>query len=59
MQQTEQIFQTKKDNFSKLFLLEPKEINLVYITLINKMIKKAIIEHDIYKRDKNKKVSDL
>ena len=59
MQQTEQIFQTKKDNFSKLFLLEPKEINLVYITLINNMIKKAIIEHDIYKRDKNKKVSDL
>ena len=59
MQQTEQIFQAKKDNFSKLFFLEPKEINLVYITLINNIIKKAIIEHDIYKRDKNKKVSDL
>ena len=59
MEQTKEIFQIKKDNFSKLFNFMPTEINLVYITLINNVIKKAIIDHCNYKRDKSKKVSDL
>ena len=58
-QQANQIFEEKKDKFSKLFGFIPDEFNLVYITLINNKIQKAIIDHDNYKIDKTKKVSEL
>ena len=53
------IFEEKKKNFENILGFIPKELNLVYISLINTKIKKAILEHDIAKRDKFIKVSSL
>jgi hypothetical protein len=60
-QQMHNIFEASKNNFLSLFKFIPEydKINLVYISLINNQIKQAIIEHDNYKKNKSKKVSDL
>ena len=57
--QMDDIFEEKKKNFLNLFNIIPKEAYLVYITLLNDKIKKAIIEHSKVKKDRNKKVSYL
>ena len=54
IQQMEQNFQENKKKIEDLFGSIPKEINLVYISLINNKIKKAMIEHNNYKKDKKK-----
>ena len=59
LQQTKKIFKEKSKEFSNLFHVEPDECNLIYITIINDKIKKSLIAHDKYKKDRNKKVSDL
>ena len=59
LQQTNQLFKTNENNFLKLFGFIPKEINLIYITLINDKIKQAYIDHEEYKNDTTKKVSEL
>ena len=55
------VFEASKNNFLSLFNFIPEhdQINLIYITLINNQIRQAIINHDIYKKDKAKKVSEL
>ena len=58
-EQTKEIFREKTQNFLELFGVKPDEFNLVYITLFNDIIKESISIHDIYKKDKNKKISDL
>jgi len=57
--QMNDIFEEKKKNILNLFNIIPKEVYLVYITLINDKIKKTIIEHSKVKNDRHKKVSDL
>ena len=54
-------FEEKKDNFFKLFNFTPKieNVNLVYISLYNNEIRQALLAHDNYKKDKDKKVGDL
>ena len=52
-------FEEKLKNIEQLFKSNPKEAYLVYITLINDKIKNTIIEHNKFKRDKNKRVTDL
>ena len=53
------IFEKKKDNFLNLLGFIPKELYLIYISLINSKIKNAILDHDKYKKNKFRKVSDL
>ena len=59
LQTTMQIFEKQKKNFSTSFGFIPDECNLIYISLINNEIKQAIISHDIYKKDKSKKIFEL
>lgn len=58
-EQTKEIFREKSQNFLQLFKIKPDEFNLVYITLVNEKIKESVNIHGIYKKDKNKKISDL
>ena len=57
--QTKKIFEEKKNNFSKLFGLMPKEFNLVYITLFNDKIKEVFLEHNNYDIGRTNKVSNI
>jgi len=54
-------FEEKKKNFLNLFKFIPenKNINLIYISFINKEIQQIIKSHDKYKNDRSKKVSSL
>ena len=52
-------FNETKHRFKTLFNLDPEDCNLIYISIVNDKINKALTTHNNYKIDKNKKVGDL
>ena len=53
-------FNEVKSKFQILFNLEIEDCNLVYISIVNDKIKKALDTHNnYYKNDKNKKIDEL